>query len=219
MRFDRRRSIRAAAQGARPLNDSLTGPGGAVLDSLRMLLVGARLEVVCFASATALLSKQPLVATDCIVSDVRMPTMTGLDLLRQLQSRGDPTPLILITGHGDIAMAVAALKIGAFDFIEKPFDTERLLTSIKAAVECGAKAQTDQAAAADVSARIEQLTERQRQVMDLVIQGLGNKEIAIALGISPRTVENYRAWVMEKMDAKNLAVLVRKVLLVGKRDS
>lgn len=190
----------------------------AVLDSLRMLLASHGLEVACFSRATEFLASGADKACRCIVSDVRMPAMTGLDLLRALQTSGKPIPLILITGHGDVGMAVTALKGGAFDFIEKPFDDARLLSSIAAAIERGAKALSQQAVVEEMTQRIAQLTDRQREVMQLVVEGLSNKEIAIALGISPRTVENYRAWVMEKMGVNNLAELVRNVLLVKKSD-
>ena len=131
-----------------------------------------------------------------------------------LKARDAALPLILITGHGDIPMAVNAIKEGAFDFIEKPFDYERLIESIVKAIEHGDRAQTAQAQIVDLAQRVAELSERQREVMDRVVQGLSNKEIAHALGISPRTVENYRAWVMEKMGATNLADLVRKVLIL-----
>ena len=143
-----------------------------------------------------------------------MPGWSGIDLQHALKARDAALPLILITGHGDIPMAVNAIKEGAFDFIEKPFDYERLIESIVKAIEHGDRAQTAQAQIVDLAQRVAELSERQREVMDRVVQGLSNKEIAHALGISPRTVENYRAWVMEKMGATNLADLVRKVLIL-----
>jgi two-component system response regulator FixJ len=144
-----------------------------------------------------------------------MPGWSGIELQQALKTRDATLPLILITGHGDIPMAVNAIKEGAFDFIEKPFDYERLIESIMKAVDYGDQAQIAQAQIVDLTQRFEELSERQREVMDRVVEGLSNKEIAHALGISPRTVENYRAWVMEKMGATNLADLVRKALLLS----
>ena len=144
-----------------------------------------------------------------------MPGWSGIELQQALKARDATLPLILITGHGDIPMAVNAIKEGAFDFIEKPFDYERLIDSIMKAIEYGDRAHSAQAQLVDLAQRVGELSERQREVMDRVVEGLSNKEIAQALGISPRTVENYRAWVMEKMGATNLADLVRKVLLLN----
>ena len=121
-------------------------------------------------------------------------------------------PIILITGHGDIAMAVQAIKQGAFDFIEKPFDDERLIASIAQAIESGQRARVEQIERELLEARAAELSPRQVEVMHLVADGFSNKEIALKLEISPRTVENYRAWVMEKMGASNLADLIRKVI-------
>ena len=186
----------------------------AVLDSLRMALESRNLSVRCFTSAEAFVASLSEKRPRCVVSDVRMPGWSGIDLQQALKARDAGLPLILITGHGDIPMAVHAIKEGAFDFIEKPFDYERLIESIMKAIEHGDHAQTVQAEIADLAQRVAELTERQREVMDRVVQGLSNKEIAHHLGISPRTVENYRAWVMEKMGATNLADLVRKALLL-----
>ena len=121
-------------------------------------------------------------------------------------------PLILITGHGDIAMAVAAIKDGAFDFIEKPYKADQLIASIEKALVAGEKVRSKESQKAEILARIAELSPRQREVMDLVAEGLSNKQIAFQLGISQRTVENYRAWVMERIGAANVADLVRKVL-------
>lgn len=184
----------------------------AVLDSLRMLLASHGVVVAGYERASDFLKHEKAHPHSCVVSDIRMPSMSGTELLTELRARGNLMPVILITGHGDVAMAVAALKNGAFDFIEKPFDEDRLVDSIRSAIASAAKVKSDQDEIADLAVRMAQLSERQRQVLDLVVQGLSNKEIAIALGISHRTVENYRAWVMEKMGAGNLADLVRKAI-------
>jgi two-component system response regulator FixJ len=146
---------------------------------------------------------------DCVVSDVRMPEMSGLELQRLLNIRSGSPPLVLITGHGDVAMAVTALKAGAADFIEKPTDDERLLASIRSAVSRSRETLRDEAEFAAIRERYEQLSDRQREVMDLAIKGLSNKEVAARLGISPRTVEHYREWAMERMQAGNFAELVQ----------
>jgi two-component system response regulator FixJ len=135
-----------------------------------------------------------------------------MELQQELRKRDLAVPVILITGHGDIAMAVQAIKQGAFDFIEKPFDDERLIASITEAIESGHRLRIQQNERAALGARMSELSPRQAEVMWLVAEGLSNKEIALKLNISPRTVENYRAWVMEKMGAPNLADLVRKAL-------
>ncbi len=189
----------------------------AVLDSLRMALRSRDIEVRCFTSAEAFIASLDVERPHCVVSDVRMPGLSGLDLQHELKSRDCALPLILITGHGDIPMAVNAIKEGAFDFIEKPFDHERLIDAIDKATAHGERTRSEQAELTDIAQRAAELSERQRNVMDLVVQGLSNKEIAHDLGISPRTVENYRAWVMEKMGANNLAELVRKALLLQNR--
>jgi len=149
----------------------------------------------------------------CVISDIRMPGMSGLALHQHLKRSNPALPVILITGHGDIAMAVDAIKQGAFDFIEKPFDDEQLMPRIQAAIESGQRMRVEREEKTNLAKRVAELSPRQVEVMELVAEGLSNKEIALKLQISPRTVENYRAWVMEKMGASNLADLVRKVMV------
>jgi two-component system response regulator FixJ len=153
-------------------------------------------------------------APDVIVSDIRLPGMSGLELQVQLRRRGARAPLILITGHGQVGIAVRALKAGAADFIEKPFEEAALTEAIGRALEHAARLGEEDRRREEVAARIDQLSQRQKEVMDLVVQGLSSKEIAARLGISPRTVETYRLWIMEKTGARNLAELVRMAMLL-----
>ena len=182
----------------------------AVLDSLRLYFARQDVETSCFASAqdflAAIRSGQRF---DCIVSDVRMPGMSGLDLVQHLKGAGLAVPVILITGHGDVDMAVAAIKVGAFDFIEKPFDEARLLASIRNALNKMQQPEIDAVELEELQSRFNTLSVRQRQVMELAVVGLSNKEIGSQLKISPKTVENHRAWVMERIGARNIAELVR----------
>ena len=192
---------------------ALIDDDAAVLDSLRLLLESSGMTVRCFHSAEAYLSAPELAAT-CVLSDVRMAGMSGVELQREMQKRGSTIPVILITGHGDIAMAVTAIKEGAVDFIEKPFNPEHLIASIGKAVATEQKKRSRASQRTELLERVAGLSPRQREVMHLVAEGLSNKQIAARLNISPRTVENYRAWVMERIGASNLADLVRKVLLI-----
>jgi two-component system response regulator FixJ len=189
----------------------------AVLDSLRLLLEDRRLMARCFRSAEDYLGGPPGEPPTCIVSDVRLPGMSGLELQRMLKAQGSTVPIILITGHGDISMAVSAMKEGAFDFVEKPYDADQLIARIETALAAGEKQRSLEAERLQMRERCAELSPRQREVMELVAQGLSSKQIAIQLGISPRTVENYRAWVMERMGASNVADLVRKVMLIDDR--
>lgn len=186
----------------------------AALDSLRLLLEGRGVSVMAFASAEAFLADLGGGKHACVVSDVRMPGMSGLDLQRALKAQGRDIPVILITGHGDIAMAVTAMKEGAFDFIEKPYDAEYLIARIQKALAAEQELRSKEGQRRELLERIAELSPRQKEVMNLVAEGLSNKQIALRLGISSRTVENYRAWVMQRMDASNVAELVRKVLIV-----
>ena len=186
-----------------------------VRQSLAFLLTTAGLSVRVHESADAFLKVLAEVQEGCIVTDVRMPGIDGIELQRQLSARGIRLPVIMMTGHGDVALAVEAMKAGAVDFIEKPFDDEVLLTAIKAALarRAGDRERTAQSAA--VRERLKLLSEREQQVMGGLVAGKPNKIIAFDLGISARTVEIYRANVMAKMQADSLSALVRMALLVG----
>ena len=187
----------------------------AVLDSLRLYFARKDIQASCFVAARDFLNAvERGERFDCVVSDVRMAGMSGLDLVQQLGRRGSSLPIILITGHGDVDMAVAAIKIGAFDFIEKPFDEARLLASIRNAVEKGQQRESETTDLENLQSRINSLSARQRQVMELAAAGLSNKEIGTQLNISPKTVENHRAWVMERIGARNVAELVRIAMKV-----
>ncbi len=185
----------------------------AVLDSLKLYLERKGMTVSCFSTADAFVADTDA-SFDCVVADVRMPGLSGLDLVRRFAAQNRPTPIVLITGHGDIDMAVSAIKLGAFDFIEKPFDESRLLESIRNATGKAERQQLADTARMELRARYEGLTERQRQVLELAVEGLSNKEIAGRLGISFRTVEVHRAWMMERMGARNLAELVRMAMRI-----
>lgn len=201
-----------------PIHIALVDDDAAVLDSLQLYFARHQITTSCFASAEALLAgldegTQP----ECIVSDMRMPGMSGLDLLHRLKERRTAAPLILITAVGDIEMAVSSIKNGAFDFIEKPFDESRLLMTIRTAVALRRQQAGDAAEIEQLRSRFNTLSTRQRQVMELAVAGMSNKEIAHRLDISPKTVENHRAWVMERMDAKSLAELVRIAMKIEER--
>jgi two-component system response regulator FixJ len=186
----------------------------AVLDSLRQYLSRQGLDVACFSSAELFLgSLQGPPAVECVVADVRMPGLSGLQLVERI---GKSVPVILITGHGDVDMAVAAIKVGAADFIEKPFDESRLLASVRSAIEESQQRETV-GEHKDLPAKFASLTARQRQVMELAVAGLSNKEIGSQLNISPKTVENHRAWVMERIGARNIAELVRLAMKYDNR--
>ena len=187
----------------------------AVRDSLEFLLRAAKIDVRTYDSATAFLNKMSGGETGCIVTDVRMPGLSGVDLLRQLKARGSTMPVIVITGHGDIQLAVEAMKIGAADFLEKPFDDEALLVSVRSALDRLEKDTQRETERADLNSRLASLSSREREVLEGLVAGKANKVIAFDLGISPRTVEIYRAHVMTKMSAGSLSELVRMALVAG----
>lgn len=177
-----------------------------VLEAITLLLETHGYGVVASPDVDAFLAGP--VSPGCVISDVRMPGMSGLELVALMRERKDERPVVLLTGHGDVAMAVQAIKMGAFDFLEKPFKNEDLLASIEAALE---KARADTQSSSErlgIRARYASLSERQRDTMHLLVKGLSSKEIAQKLAISPRTVEVHRTWVMNKMGAKTLVDLV-----------
>jgi two-component system response regulator FixJ len=187
----------------------------ALRDSLTFLLRTADIEVVSHASAVAFLDALPLTGLTCIITDVRMPGLSGIDLLRRVKELGIEVPVIVITGHGDVPLAVEAMRFGAVDFLEKPFDDEILLQSVRAALRQQAGAAKRQSERAEIEGRLATLSPRERDVLGGLVAGRANKQIAFELGISPRTVEIYRANLMDKMQAGSLSDLVRMALIVG----
>jgi two-component system, LuxR family, response regulator FixJ len=177
--------------------------------ALTVLMTTVGYHAVPFAKPTDFLAKHDPRQPGCLVLDVRMPEMSGLEVQQQLNRSGSLIPVILITGHGDIPMAVQAMKDGAFDFLQKPFRDQELLDRINAALKQDAENRAAVERLADVKARAESLTPREREVMALVVDGRANKVIAIDLGLSERTVEIHRANVMEKMGARSVAHLVK----------
>jgi len=182
-------------------------------DSLAFMLDASDIKVTTYVSARAFLDALPGVAGGCIVTDVRMPEISGIELVHRLNAAKVTMPVIVITGHGDIPLAIEAMRAGVVDFIEKPFSEERILEALDLARARFAPRPADDAGSAILD-RMATLSEREREVLDGVVAGHPNKIIARDLGISPRTVEIYRAKVMTKMQAENLAALVRMVLSV-----
>jgi two-component system response regulator FixJ len=182
----------------------------AVRESISFLLGAARIPVQTHQTASAFLRELPALSPGCIVTDIRMPELSGMDLLKRLSEGGDKIPVIMMTGHGDVPLAVEAMKLGAADFIEKPFEDERLLGAVRLALS--GRRDTGRG---EIAKLIALLSERERQVLEELVAGRPNKVIAFDLGISARTVEVYRANVMTKMHAGSLADLVRMSLLVG----
>ena len=181
----------------------------AVRDSLRDLIDSVGLDVATYPSAHAFLDVYDNAQRGCLVLDIRMPGMSGLELQERLNERGSSLPIVFITGHGDVPMAVEAMKRGAVDFIQKPFRDQELLDRINLAIEQNRRRREAEETKQDIAERVSSLTRREREVMDMVIQGKANKVIAIDLGLSQRTVEVHRAHVMDKMRARTLAELVR----------
>jgi two-component system response regulator FixJ len=187
----------------------------AVRHSLAFLLGTAKIDVKTYDSAKAFLETAAKVKTGCIITDVRMPEVSGIDLLRRLKELKIDLPVIVITGHGDVPLAVEAMKIGAAEFLEKPFDDEVMLAAVRSALNRQAAVRKRQAERADIDNRLAALSNRERDVLEGLVSGLANKQIAFNLGISPRTVEIYRANLMTKMQASSLSDLVRMALIAG----
>ena len=187
----------------------------AVRDSLSILLESAGHETITFDLALAALDSCRTRRPDCILSDVRMPGMDGIEFQEKLIENGIDAPVVIMTGHGDVRLAVRAMKTGALDFIEKPFDDTAILASIAEAIGKHADRASPKPVDAELAARLESLTAREREVLDLLVSGDPNKVIAYRLQISPRTVEIHRARVMEKMRAKSLPELVRMAMQLG----
>jgi len=187
----------------------------AMRDSLDFLLGSAGFTVRLFDSAQIFLNELASLEAGCVVTDVRMPGVDGMELLRQVNSSPRKLPVIVMTGHGDVPLAVEAMKLGALDFLEKPFEDDRLIRMIETALAERDSGSKGEALSADLAARVASLTQRERQVMQGLVTGQSNKTIAREYDISPRTVEVYRANVMTKMQAGNLSELVRFAIRAG----
>ena len=186
----------------------------AMRDSLDFLLGSANFHVTLFESASDFLNALPSLEFGCVVSDVRMPDIDGIELLKRLKT-GTMFPVVIMTGHGDVPLAVEAMKLGAVDFLEKPFEDDRLIGMIEAALKKAEPGVKSEAVTLEIASRIATLSPRERQVMDGLIAGLSNKLIARDYDISPRTIEVYRANVMTKMQAASLSELVRLAMRGG----
>ena len=185
----------------------------AVRQSLSFLLASDGLPARLHESASAFLERVGELSAGCIVTDVRMPGIDGIEFLRRIKAQGITLPVIVMTGHADVPLAVEAMKLGAVEFIEKPFDDDLFLAAIHSALAHEQEHASREAQAKEAHARVQSLSERERQVLDGLVEGNANKVIAHDLGISPRTVEIYRANVMAKMHAKSLSELVRMAML------
>ncbi len=187
----------------------------AMQDSLVFLLRSAALDAVAHESAEAFLAALPGLSSGCVITDVRMPGLSGIELLRRLRSLDKHLPVIVMTGHSDVPLAVEALKSGAFDFVEKPFEDERMIDAVRSALAFRSRSLEREEGRAAVRARLATLSTRERQVFDGLVAGQANKVIAHELGISPRTVEIYRANVMAKLGASSLSEVVRMSFIAG----
>jgi two-component system response regulator FixJ len=187
----------------------------AMRDSLQFLLGSADFEVTLFESAQAFLDALTGLDFGCVVSDVRMPGIDGMEMLRRLKSAQSRFPVIIMTGHGDVPLAVEAMKLGAVDFLEKPFDDDLLIAMVETGLKRAEPEAKQEAVTREIAGRIATLSPRERQVMDGLVAGLSNKAIAREYDISPRTIEVYRANVMTKMQAGSLSELVRFAMRAG----
>lgn len=184
----------------------------AIRNSLKWLIETIGIRVETYASADEFIRSYYPGRSGCLLLDIRMPGMNGLELQAYFNQQNIRIPIIVITGHGDVPMSVRAMKAGSVDFIEKPFNDELLLESIRNALEIDSEQRSRQTERAEIAARLGLLTPREHEVMEMVTNGKANKEIAVALGVSAKTIEAHRARVMEKMQATSLAVLVRMVI-------
>ncbi|PRH89556.1 DNA-binding response regulator [Labrys okinawensis] len=187
----------------------------AVRDSLAFLLSTSGFAVTPFETAEHFLDALPRLGFGCVITDIRMPDIDGIELLKRVKATAGHLPVIVMTGHGDVPLAVEAMKLGAIDFMEKPFEDERLINVLHAAFEQSTKATKVAADASELAARLASLSPRERQVLNGLVAGLSNKEIAREYEISPRTVEVYRANVMTKMQAGSISELVRQAIRSG----
>ena len=185
----------------------------AMRESLAFLLGAVGMEVRTYESALGFLDVAPNAEAGCVITDVRMPGLSGVDLLRRLRELKLGIPVIVVTGHGDVPLAVEAMKIGALDFLEKPFDDEVLLASVRSALNQLNQDQKRQGERNEIERRLAALSNRERDVLEGLVSGHANKQIAYDLGISPRTIEIYRANLMTKMQAASLSDLVRMALI------
>jgi RNA polymerase sigma factor (sigma-70 family) len=187
-----------------------------VRDALKLLMDSVGLAAETFAAAQEYLDQFDAQRLGCLVLDIRMPGMSGLELQERLSKEPLHPPIVIITGHGDVPMAVRALQAGAVDFIEKPFRDQVLLDSVHRAITRDAEQRGEASRVADIEARLQRLTPREREVLDLIMTGMRNKVIAVELGVSQSTVEAHRSKVMEKMEAKTLSDLMRMMLSITK---
>jgi FixJ family two-component response regulator len=191
----------------------------AVREMLSMVLSAGGYEVICFADGAALLAIARNKSPACILLDVNIPGKSGLDILKELKAEEYPAPIFMISGHGDIAMAVSAIRSGALDFIEKPFRGSEILERLNAAIDAFARRQSDKSTTSLASLNFpgrEPLTRREREVLEQFTAGASNKEAGRHLGISPRTIEDHRANIMRKLGARNAADLVRIVMTAAR---
>jgi two-component system, LuxR family, response regulator FixJ len=186
-----------------------------VRDALTLLLSTAQIESRCYASAEEYLASVPLKEPACILLDNQLPGMSGIELLKRITGTASNSAVIMITGYGDVPMAVSAMKVGAFHFVEKPFDAEALLITVEEALSRADEDRDVQQEIAEIKGRSALLTQREQEVLALLSEGLPTKLIARQLGISARTIEHHRAAVMQKMQARNISHLVRMTLSIG----
>jgi FixJ family two-component response regulator len=186
----------------------------AVREALSLLMRSGNLAAEAYPGAREFLASVPNERPGCLILDVRMPEIDGLELQRRLAARGSRMPIIMLTGHGDVSMAVQALRAGAFDFIPKPFDSKALLARVREAIELDARTRKKYIDRADIEARLAKLTPRECEVLDRIVDGFSSKSIAVALGSSFNTVQNQRASILKKLQAESVADLVRMVMIV-----